>query len=589
MQNSLKVLLVEDNETDYVILENLFYEAYSPKEATLIWVSSYTQALSALLEHQYHIVLCDHSLGEKNGIDLITEIHSRLHHPPPFIMLTGCHEKSIDCLAMNAGATDYLLKQELSPSILERAIRYAKQHKLIEEKLLEMAHYDQLTGLANRTLFHIRLQENILQARRARNKLALLMVDLDNFKEVNDTLGHPAGDTLLVKAAQRIRSLIRESDTLARLGGDEFAIVATQINNSDDIAPLADKIVNELSRPFTLQETEILIGASIGVSLFPCDADNVDDLMKMSDMALYEAKRLGRSQHYFLDKTLNEEANRKNMIKLEFNRSLQNYEFSLHYQPIIDLPTGNLASAEVLLRWKNAKLGPVSPNEFIPIAEQSGFIYPLGEWILKSACQQINKWKSVHHEPEVSFAINLSAQQFNCNRVIQKIRTLIRRYSLSPESIQIEITEHVLLSKSHEVIERLEALKELGVKLSLDDFGTGYSSFSYLSKFPIDKLKIDKSLVEGIPDNPKNCGIVDAILSIADSLDIEIVAEGIETQEQLEFLLSRDCQYGQGYFFSEPLNDEDFLNSHLKPYNNYILGMSCPMPHQPDIQAGRMF
>jgi len=565
------ILIVEDNEADFHILQNLLSNIYTEHDYELTWSTTHDDALKVLKEKAFDTVLCDHCLGEKTGVELIEKVHKNQSCPPPFILLTGSHCRNIDIDAMNAGASDYLVKQDLSEPLLERAIRYAQLHKEHEKSILRLAHFDQLTGLSNRTLFKIRLQENMLQAKRSGKNIALMMLDLDHFKEVNDTLGHPAGDKLLIKVSQRIKALIRESDTFARLGGDEFAIVTTQLNTVNDITPLIEKIIDAVKKPFRLGEAEVSIGCSVGLALFPDDAKNIDDLIKRADIALYEAKRLGRSRYYFFDKKLNFESNRRIIIQLGFNPSLDKNYFKLYFQPIVDLHSGEMASSEILLRWRLRDMGLISPAEFIPIAEQSGFIHNLGDWVLDQAFSQIHQWYLAYPEAKINYAINISGKQFNNGRVISKIEELLKFYLLPADMIQVEITENILLSEQNNIINQLNYLSDLGVKLSLDDFGTGYSSFSYLCDLPINKIKIDRSLLSDVLSNKKNSAIIEAILGIAQSLNLETVAEGIETVEQMNFLSQRGCTYGQGYLFSQAVSADQFMQEHLSKHRQYVL------------------
>ena len=437
------------------------------------------------------------------------------------------------------------------------------QLKRSEAKLDYLAHHDPLTDLPNRLLMQSRIQHAIERAARSRCHLALLFIDLDRFKNVNDSLGHPAGDELLAAIAKRLRSRLREVDTLARLGGDEFVLLIEEMSVPEDAAIVAQMLIDLLSAPFSLsQGREIYIGASIGISVFPDDGRNVTELIQHSDVAMYQAKEAGRGAFRFYTEAMSRAAQDRLHLDTRLRRALERGEFTLHYQPQVDMASGRLTGAEALVRWIDPEEGVISPARFIPVAEETGLIVPIGEWVLRTACAQVRAWRDAGHA--LTVAVNLSARQLQQADLAQRVAALMEEFGVGPDWLEFELTESMLAGEQAATEMRLRELKALGIALSIDDFGTGYSSLAYLKRFPIDVLKIDQSFVRDIPHDRNDMEIAATIIAMAHTLKLRVVAEGVETPEQLAFLKERDCDSWQGYLFSKPLPGEEFAMRFLQ-------------------------
>ncbi len=427
-----------------------------------------------------------------------------------------------------------------------------------EARLEHLAHFDVLTDLPNRLLFNSRLEHALDRAKRHEEHMALLFLDLDRFKTVNDSLGHPAGDELLIEVARRIRKRLRDEDTLARLGGDEFVILLEQLGEAQEAAVVAQSVLQVLGAPIHLSGGhEVFIGASIGISLYPDDAEDATRLVSSADAALYLAKEQGRNTYCFYTESLTTAANEHLALETQLRRALERGEFVLHYQPLIDAHSGRAIGGEALVRWQPPGEALVPPGRFIPIAEETGLIVPLGEWVLRTACAQARAWMDAGLPPLV-MAVNLSGRQFQSADVVELVRVVLRETGLPARYLELELTESIVMEQAEQAIATLDALKALGVRLSIDDFGTGYSSLAYLKRFPIDKLKIDRSFVHGLADDPNDREIAATIIAMARSLNLDVLAEGVETEQQLAFLRLYGCDQYQGYLFSKPIPADEF-------------------------------
>jgi diguanylate cyclase (GGDEF)-like protein/PAS domain S-box-containing protein len=428
----------------------------------------------------------------------------------------------------------------------------AIERKNVEVHLARLAQFDGLTGLPNRHLFHDRLLQAMAQAQRSKRPMAVLFIDLDRFKLVNDTLGHAAGDRLLKETAARLTHCIRSGDTAGRFGGDEFGAVLSNLGNAGDASIVAQKIIDALSRPFDLDGHETYVSASVGITLFPGDSKEAGALIMNADTAMFRAKEQGRNTYQFFTREMNERARERLRIDTALRRAMERKEFLLHYQPRVDLKSGAICGVEALLRWQHPEKGTVPPAEFIPVLEDSGLIVPIGEWVMREVCGQIGAWqKEAISVPPV--AINLSARQFQQKELESTVRRILRETGIDPALLEFELTESLLMKEPETAARTLRGLKESGVKISVDDFGTGYSSLAYLRRFPIDALKIDRAFIRDVTTNPEDAAITLAIIGLAHSLKLNVVAEGVETEGQVSFLSRHDCEEVQGFFFSEPV------------------------------------
>jgi diguanylate cyclase (GGDEF)-like protein/PAS domain S-box-containing protein len=421
-----------------------------------------------------------------------------------------------------------------------------------EARIEYLANYDAVTGLPNRNLLDDRIAQALIHAQRAGNFLAVLFVDLDHFKLVNDSFGHASGDALLMAVAHRLRATLREGDTLARLGGDEFVAILVDLPDGDAAASVARKLLDALSLPFQIAGRIVHVAASIGIAMFPGDADTREVLLRNADTAMYRAKERGRSRYEFHSPEQSAVAYERANLRFGLRRALECRELEVYYQPQVDLRTGSVRGVEALVRWHHPERGMILPGEFIPLAEDTGLIDALGEWVLRSACHQARAWQD-RGRPGLTVSVNVSPRQMQYQDVPQLARQALRESGLSPQCLELELTEGALIRDAALATETLEALKSMGVRVSLDDFGTGYSSLSYLKRFPIRILKLDRAFVIDVARAAKDASIAEAIFLMARALDMQVVAEGVESVDQLRFLRSRGCHLMQGYYFSPPL------------------------------------
>lgn len=429
------------------------------------------------------------------------------------------------------------------------------QQKAAEEKLQQLAYYDPLTGLPNRALFYDRLEHELVIARRNQQCFALLFLDLDRFKDVNDTLGHTVGDELLVQVSAKLKNCLRESDTVVRLGGDEFTILLARLEGENYIGSVADKIIRSLSEKFVVKDYEVHIGASIGVAVYPNDGENIDELVRNADTAMYRAKESGRGVYRFFTTEMNAENFRRVDLERKVRVALEQEEFEVYFQPKIDIKNMNVVGAEALLRWHHEG-EIISPMEFVPLAEETGLIVPIGRQVVDKVLGQLSAWG----DASLPVAINLSGKQLRQKAgFVDDFERLLRQHNVPVELIELEITESMIMSDLEEAIQMMLRLKDVGVTIAIDDFGTGYSSLSYLKKFPIDTLKVDRSFVRDIEHDQDDAAIVSSILSMASNLKLQVVAEGVETEAQLGFLRARGCEMVQGYLFSKPLPADEYI------------------------------
>lgn len=426
------------------------------------------------------------------------------------------------------------------------------ERKQAEEQLYRLAHHDILTELPNRILFLDRLQQAKALANRYRHQLAILFLDLDRFKIINDTLGHPVGDKLLQKVAQRIAGCVREVDTVARIGGDEFTVILVNIDNIDDVKRVAQKILHSLSVPFNIDTYELFITTSIGIALYPSDGENIDTLVKKADIAMYYAKGEGRNNFQFYTPQMDANADKRLLLETSLRKALDQHEFRIYYQPKVDIVSKQITAMEALLRWAHPTLGLVSPAEFIPLAEETGLIIPIGEWVLRAACIQNKEWQK-QGLPRMRVAVNLSGYQFQQRNLLEMIRGILEESGLEAELLELEITESVIMQNPDFAVSVLNELKDLGIHISIDDFGTGYSSLAHLKRFSINTLKIDKSFVRDVEVNSADAAITTAIIAMGNSLNLKVIAEGVETEGQLNFLSENNCDEVQGFLVSTPM------------------------------------
>ncbi|GED54273.1 MULTISPECIES: sensor domain-containing protein [Brevibacillus] len=444
--------------------------------------------------------------------------------------------------------------------------REITERKKSEQTIHHLAYHDTLTDLPNRRLFVQYLSKELNQAKRVGSKLAVLFLDLDRLKDINDTWGHDVGDLILLEASKRLKSCTRKHDMVARLGGDEFTIVLPNITGRDEVEGIVFRLQSELRKPLEVAGQSFTLSMSIGIAMFPEDGEQTDDLLKRSDTALYVVKSRGRNGYEFFDPTMEVKTLERILMENELRKAIAQEHFEIYYQPKKDLSTGKLTGMEALVRWIHPELGVIPPNRFIPIAEETGMIIELGEWILRRACQQNKRWQEEGFPP-LKVSVNLSARQLHQKNLVEVIEAILQETGLDPQWLELEITESVLV-KLEEAITILHAIRESGVQISIDDFGTGYNSFSYIKHLPIDTIKIDASFIQDIHQNQESQAIVKAIVTIAESLNLNVIAEGVELLDQVAALSENGCDQGQGYLFSKPLPTRDFEHYLLAVQNN---------------------
>jgi diguanylate cyclase (GGDEF)-like protein len=446
-------------------------------------------------------------------------------------------------------------RRTLEQRVTERTAELMKSN----DELDRLATHDSLTGLSNRMMFSQLLNRAIQSARRYKRQFAVFFIDLDRFKIINDTMGHEAGDQLLQHIAMRLKQSMRVVDIIARFGGDEFAILVEEVNDSNQVTIIAHKILSAVSEPMTLISEECRVTASIGISMYPKDAEDELSLMKTADIAMYFAKEEGKNNYQFYSKDIQSKQIERLSIETNLRFALERNEFFLHYQAKLDFKTGAITGVEALLRWQNPFLGSVTPTQFIPVAEETKLIIPIGRWVLKTACEQNVAWQR-QGLPAVCMAVNLSLQQLTNDNLLEDIGTALKDSGMSPNLLELEITESMVMHNQARIIATLTKIKNMGVRLAIDDFGTGYSSLSQIKHFPIDTLKVDRSFIRNIPQDIEDNAITEAIIAMGKTLSLTVVAEGVETQEQMDFLERHACDQMQGFYFSKPIAPDQFAN-----------------------------
>ena len=497
----------------------------------------------------------------------------------PVLMMTGLEDLDSINHAFEAGATDFITKP-INITLLGHRVRYMLRASYTTQRLVEserrlhrMAYFDSLTELPNRQFFKEHLQHMIALAQRQKLRQGVLFLDLDGFKRINDTLGHHLGDQVLQETGERLRNSIRASDTLiragtvenglsiARLGGDEFTVLLTAIERNEDAATVAERIRVNLAQPFIFGDHQLYTTTSIGIAIYPDNGETAEELLKNADLAMYYAKRAGGNMYQYFTSKMSEAALRRLTLENHLRKAIELEELELHYQPQLDVATGKFCGLEALIRWNCQELGQLSPAEFIPLAEETGLIVGIGEWVLREACQKAKLWRD-QGIPLRRMAVNVSAIQFLHKGFSSLVTTILTETGLEPEILELELTESLLINEEDIVLSVLKSLKQIGVKLAIDDFGTGYSSLSRLKNFPIDRLKIDQGFVRNIEQDSDNAAIVVAVIAMAEGMDMKVIAEGVETDGQLAFLKNKHCNEVQGYFLSKPLPKakvEEFL------------------------------
>ncbi|MFD1382838.1 EAL domain-containing protein [Rhodanobacter aciditrophus] len=553
-KNTLSVLVIEDDPEDYILLRTYLSRA-TRSEFELHHVSSFEAALQALIEGHYDVILADYFLNGHTAADLFKHV-KLIGLESPIVVLTGGDASELDDVLMQLGASDFIPKDELTAGLLERSIRHAIERKRAEQQISQLIKRDPLTGLGNRLIFEEHAELAIARAKRNKSRLAIVFLDLDRFKNVNDTLGHHVGDLLLTLVGKRIQGAIRKSDFVARIGGDEFTLLLDNVTDIDSLNNVAEKVLAETMRPAALDGKHLEVSASMGIAVYPDQGGTVSELMRKADMALYECKKLGAAHHLVFTEGLQARLQRETRVENGLQQALRNNEFELHYQPIVDLESREIVGVEALVRWRLSTGELIMPNEFIGEAARVGLTAQLGEWVLEEACSQLREWLDLGYD--LTMSVNISPRHLRHVEFEQKVIDLLAQYDLPLGSLILELTEEVFVDSGVASFYSLNALRNLGVKIAIDDFGTGYSSMRYLKTLPIDRIKIDRCFVS--EDNVEQLSdpmITQAIIFLCSGLHFDLVAEGIESEAQAKHLYQQGCRKGQGYWFSKPLMKQD--------------------------------
>src|ERR1700730_1375943 len=558
----LQVLLVEDSAGDARLLREMFSKEM-PGSFVLTHVERMSDALRHLAKGGLDIVLLHMRSPDGHGRDTVRRAQAAAPGVP-LIVLTGLDDEAAADQAMKEGAQDYLIKGQIENRALPRALRHAIERHRIQTDAARMslqskhsAHHDFLTDLPNRIVLNDRLTQANASANRHRHLLAVLFLDLDRFKHINDSLGHATGDKLLKAVGTRLLAVVRKSDTVSRRGGDELVIVLSLIDRSTAGTLIAKKMIAAIVAPYSIDQRDLHVSASIGISIYPSDGAEAEALIQNADNAMYHAKEAGNNNYQFFKEHMNAKAVERQTPEASLRRALEQQEFELHYQPKISLKSGKITGVEALVRWCHPERGLIPPAEFIPIAESCGLIVPIGQWVLRTACTHAREWHAIGL-PQIPVAVNISSVEFRDKNFLENLRATLNETGLEPCHLELELTESVLMQHVESTAFVLGELRAMGVQLAVDDFGTGYSSLSYLSQFPINSLKIDKLFVQGITSERDDAPIISAVINMGRSLMHRVIAEGVETREQLAFLQSRGCDEAQGYYFSHPVVAEQF-------------------------------
>ncbi|MBN2752431.1 MAG: EAL domain-containing protein [Rhodospirillaceae bacterium] len=556
----MRILVVDDDELDRMaILRTLRLGggAHMVTEA-----ATADEALQCFAHGTFDAVLLDYRLPDMDGLEVLRRMNSRRLGSTAILMLTGMDDDDLATQCIEAGAQDFLLKQDLSPRHLMRAVTHARMRHRIElalieshERLRELAEQDPLTGLANRYFFDQSLRAAIPRTRRYGLNLALLLLDLDNFKLVNDSHGHDVGDQLLRVVAERLCAVIRDGDILCRLGGDEFAILAFQVGQDDSIHLLSERLLAALNVPVEIGGVVLPATVSIGIALCPDNTSDADELFKCADLAMYRAKRDGRNQAHYFSEDLHRQVMRRVQTERDLRAALLHGEFDVYYQPQISVVTGDVCGVEALVRWHHPERGLLLPGEFLDIAEDTGLIEQIGDWVLDRAC--LDAASAGLRGTSLKVAVNLSARQLQAPGLVANVRRALEASHLPPSCLELEITESVLIADIEESLIRLEAIVALGVNIVIDDFGTGYSSLSYLKRLPISTMKVDKSFLFHVPDGEKDKRLLKALILMACNMGFQVVVEGVETAEQADICHEYGADAMQGFFFARPMSLTD--------------------------------
>ncbi len=591
MSKILQLLLIDDDELDRISIARALSK--SPLRVEITEASTAADGLRKACSQTFDAILLDYNLPDQSGLDVLTLLRADTGRHSAIIMISRLEDEALAEQCIEAGAQDFLLKDEVNGRRLSRAIRQAKQRHSMEEALYDnyehlrrMVERDRLTGLASRYSFELSLQQAIARAQRNQTPLALLLLDLDHFKRINDSMGYAAGDEVLKHLAQRLALTTRKSDTLARLGDDKFVILAQSLGHTAQANLLVARALAALQTPIIINSVELVVTASMGVVAFLGDAQSAEDLIRCAEIAVQTAKKDGSNRASFYSEAQQKAIEQHANSVPELKTALAQQQLVLYYQAQVSAENEEIVGMEALLRWKHPQRGLLTPDKFMVVAEDTGLIIPIGEWVLRTACLQLKAWKQRFVSPELrlTVAVNLSAIQILNENLLSTVSQILSESQLEPDCLELEITESALIADPEYVVFILEQLVALGVTLSLDDFGTGYSSLQHLKLFPVRVLKVDKGFVSTIGQSKHSERLLAAIIHFARALDLTVVAEGVETREHANFCRDKGCNILQGYYFARPMPAEDFAAKFLNllPDSPLDDGAASLVPPKPD-------
>lgn len=550
----IRALVVEDDPADFLLVKQSLLKSQRNRYQ-IRHILEFDEAIEALYGDDYDLILLDYFLGSHSGLELLQQAKkSQLNKP--IIVMTSNNSPELDDMLMKEGAADFIPKDELSSALLDRSIRHAIERKEAELEIAELVRRDPLTGPGNRHIFEEHMELAIARAARTQSILAVIFLDLDRFKDINDSLGHHVGDLLLTLVGDRLRRSVRKSDFVARIGGDEFTALLDNIEKVEDVTHIVKKISRELCRPAPVSNTTLDITVSMGVAIYPDHGNLAMELMQKADMALYESKAQGAGSYHFFTDRLQARLMHGVETEKELRVALRRQEFELYYQPQIELKSGAICGLKALIRWNHSGGQVVSPAQFIPVAVRCGLIVPIGQWVIEAACKQLLAWQKIGFTIPVS--VNVSPRQLKFQGFLNQLLQCVKQYRIPPGRLELELTEEALVENGLNQTNTLDTIRKMGIRIAIDDFGTGYSSMRFLREFPLDRIKIDKSFVSepGIT-GLREPAITHSILSLARGLNLSVVAEGVETNEQKQQLQSQGCTICQGFLYYPPLSLEE--------------------------------
>lgn len=556
------ILLADDDPSIRLMVRHVL----ESEDYDIVEAEDGLEAVKAVEKHHPALILLDAVMPGLDGFTTCQQIKERGYTDIPVMMITGLDDDASVERAYEVGAIEFITKP-IKWAVLKHRVRSVVAKVIAERKVQMLAYCDSLTGLPNRLLFADRLEQALVRAERHREAVALMLVDIDDFKLVNDSFGHDAGDKLIQAVGNLLSKSLRRADTVARLGGDEFAIVVENIDGAEDAASIADNLTTVLKHSVRLEEQDTYTSASVGIALFPSDGDNARMLLKNADTAMFRAKEKGRGSFQFYKPEMSVSAMERLELENSIRKALDNNQFLVHYLPVIDLHRNEVAGVEALLRWQHPEKGLIKPHDFMEVAIECGLIVPIGDWMINTVCKQLKAWKDAGMENQ-NVAINVGPRHFVEKDVASDIGHKMAEYGIEGSELTIEVTEKTLIDNAGEVDAAINALHNMGITIALDDFGTGFASLAYLRNFPVDIVKIDRVFISGIPDSEEDSAVVNAIAGLTRGLKLRLLAEGVENERQLEMLKGLGCQYAQGYYWSRALPADQYEQFYLNRVYN---------------------